>query len=49
MKRKENRLTVVNDITGKRICEFYGVKIEESIQDDGKTLKLFVKCVEDEA
>ena len=40
--RKENRLTVV-DWEGNRICEYWDIKIEESIQDEGRTLKLFLK------
>ena len=40
-KRKETRLTVVYG--DKRVFEKYDVEIEESIQDDGRTLKLFVK------
>ena len=40
-RRKETRLTVVDE-TG-RVYEKYNVIIDESIQDDGKTLKLFVK------
>ena len=38
--RKENRLVVVKE---KKICEFWDVDIEESIQDEGRTLKLFIK------
>ena len=42
MKRKEiNRLTVIKN--GRRIVEEWDVEIEESIQDGGKTLKLFLK------
>lgn len=40
-KRKETRLTVVNEKG--RVCEFYNQEIIESIQDKGKTLKLFIK------
>jgi hypothetical protein len=39
-KRKETRLTVVAE-TG-IICEFWNVEIRESIQDEGRTLKLFL-------
>lgn len=41
-KRKENRLTVIGS-NGERIYEKWNVKIMESIQDDGRTLKLFLK------
>jgi hypothetical protein len=40
-KRKEDRLTVVNEKG--RVCEFWNVEIQESIQDEGRTLKLFIK------
>lgn len=39
-KRPENRLTVVNEEG--RVCEFWNVDIQESIQDNGRTLKLFL-------
>ena len=42
--RKETRLTVVDE-SGKRY-ERYDIEITESIQDNGKTLKLFVKNAE---
>lgn len=45
-KRKETRLTVV--LGSKRVFERYNVEIEESIQDDGRTLKLFVNEVDDD-
>lgn len=45
-KRKETRLTVV--FGDKRVFEKYNVEIEESIQDNGRTLKLFVKEVNSE-
>ena len=38
--RKETRLTLVYN--GKRIFEEFDVKIVEDIQDDNRTLKLFV-------
>jgi len=41
MIRKENRLTIVSE--GKRILELYDVEITEVIQDEGRTLKLFLK------
>ena len=40
--RPETRLTVV--FGGKRIFEKYNCTILEDIQDDGRTLKLFVGC-----
>ncbi len=40
-KRKETRLTVVNEEG--IVCELWDVDIEEHVQDDGKTLKLFIK------
>jgi len=40
-RREEDRLTVVNEYG--RVLEFWDIEIDESIQDDGKTLKLFVK------
>ena len=40
-KRKETRLTVVMD--GRRLLEFFDIEIEESIQDEGRTIKLFLK------
>ncbi len=40
-RRKENRLVVINEEG--IVCELWNVEIEESIQDDGRTLKLFVK------
>lgn len=42
IKRKETRLTIVDE-DGGRVYERYGIVIEESIQDEGRTLKLFVK------
>jgi len=41
-KRKETRLTIVDERTG-RIFERFNIDIEESIQDEGRTLKLFIK------
>jgi hypothetical protein len=38
--RKETRLTVVNEHG--RVCELWNVEILEDIQDEGRTLKLFV-------
>ena len=43
MKRKETRLTIVDVDTGKRLLEKWNVEIEESVQDNGKTLKLFLR------
>ena len=43
--RKENRLTVVNEQG--RVCEYWNVQIEESIQDGGRTLKLFLTSKDD--
>jgi len=40
--RKENRLVVVNSDDGQKFCELWNVVIKESIQDNGKTLKIFV-------
>ena len=40
--RPETRLTIV--FGGKRIFEKYNVTIVENVQDEGKTLKLFVGC-----
>ena len=40
-KRKETRLTVVMD--GRRLMEYFDVEIEEDIQDEGRTIKLFLK------
>ena len=40
-RRKEDRLTVVNEYG--RVIEFWDIEIDESIQDEGRTLKLFVK------
>jgi len=40
-RRPENRLTVVDE--NGRVCEKWNVEIDESIQDGGRTLKLFVK------
>ncbi len=40
-KREETRLVVVNEKG--IIVELWDLKIEESIQDQGKTLKLFLK------
>lgn len=45
-KRKETRLTVV--FGSDRVFERYDVEIEESIQDNGKTLKLFIKDMKQE-
>jgi hypothetical protein len=44
-KRKENRLTIVEDGKG-RVYEIWNVEITESIQDEGRTLKLFIKRLE---
>ena len=38
--RKETRLEVIMD--GKRMFVKWNCKIEESIQDEGRTLKLFI-------
>jgi hypothetical protein len=43
MIRKQKRLAVLNEMSGKRICEFWNVEIEELIQDDGRTLKIFIR------
>ena len=40
-RRTEDRLTVVNEYG--RMIEVWNIEIDESIQDDGKTLKLFIK------
>jgi len=40
-KRKEDRLTVVNE--NGIVCEFWNIEIQEDIQDDGRTLKLFCR------
>ena len=40
--REETRLTVV--FGGKRVFEKYNITIVEDIQDNGRTLKLFVGC-----
>lgn len=39
--RKETRLTLVDEEG--TVCERYNIKIKESIQDDGRTLKLFIE------
>lgn len=39
-KRKENRIEIIED--GKRAFTKWNCKIEESVQDNGRTLKLFV-------
>lgn len=44
-KRKETRLEVIRD--GMRIIAYWDVEIEESIQDNGRTIKLFVKKKDD--
>ena len=41
MKREEDRLVVINEYG--IVTELWNVNIEESVQDDGKTLKLFIK------
>lgn len=41
IKRKEDRITIVNEYG--RVLENWNVEITESIQDDGRTLKLFIK------
>ena len=46
IRRPENRLTVVDE--NGCVCEKWNVQIDESVQDNGRTLKLFVKCVTDE-
>ncbi len=43
MIRKETSLTVVDVDTGRRLIEKWDVEIEESIQDNGRTLKLFLR------
>ena len=43
MNRKETRLVVVDVTTGKKLVEKWDVEIEESVQDDGKTLKIFLR------
>lgn len=40
-KRKEDRLTIVNEKG--RILELWNIEIIEDIQDNGRTLKLFLK------
>lgn len=45
-RRKETRLTVVDERG--RVYEKFNVEIDESIQDDGRTLKLFAKEVQHE-
>ena len=40
-KRKETRLTVV--LEDRRLLEYFNVEIEEDIQDEGRTIKLFLK------
>jgi len=45
-KRNETRLTVVNgakDGEQGRVFEIWDVEIYESIQDEGRTLKIFLK------
>ncbi len=39
-KRKETRLTVVSEKG--RVCEIWDVEIFEDVQDNGRTLKLFL-------
>lgn len=39
--RKEDRLTVISEYG--RVCEFWGIDIIEDIQDEGRTLKLFIQ------
>ena len=38
--RQENRIVVVHG--SKKICELWNIVIKESIQDNGKTLKIFI-------
>ncbi len=45
-RRKETRLTVVDE--SGRVYEKYNIIIDESIQDDGRTLKLFVSHATEE-
>lgn len=40
---KINRVTIVDDDRGGIQYERYDIKVEPSIQDDGRTLKLFIK------
>lgn len=40
-KRKETRLTIVDE-SGRRY-ERFNIEIEEDIQDEGRTIKFFVK------
>ena len=42
MFNKVTRLTIVDPVDG-RVYEKWGIKIELSFQDDGKTLKIFVR------
>lgn len=44
-KRKEDRLVVINEYGV--LCEIWNIKIFEDIQDDGKTLKLFIRTNSD--
>ncbi len=41
-RRPENRLTVVDE-KGNRIYERFDLEIDESIQDNGRTLKIFIR------
>jgi hypothetical protein len=41
-KREENRLTIIDE-DGGRVYERFNVELEEDIQDEGRTLKIFVK------
>jgi len=43
-KRKESRLVIIKN--GKRIEDLWNIRLEEEIQDDGRTLKLFLESKE---
>ncbi len=46
IRRKENRITVVTE--DGRAMELWNVEINEDIQDEGRTLKLFIKNIKKE-
>lgn len=41
-KRREDRLVIIDE-DGIKTLERFNIEIEESTQDNGKTLKLFIK------
>lgn len=42
-KRKETRLVIIRKEDAKKVLECSNIIIEEDIQDNGKTIKLFIK------